>query len=275
MSFGPVIPVGGYAGWRFLQRTVEVQKETFVASAKMQRDEAYFRDRIGGISSAEELVADRRLLQIALGAFGLGEDIGNKYFIRKVLEDGVSERTALANRLSNKAYAEMASTFSFSEDPPFTQREGFADAILAAYKTRAFEAAVGDSNDDMRLALNAQRELEKLAERNGSENTLWYAVLGSKPLRTVFERAFALPSTFGALDIDLQLRTMKSRAQSILGQSSITQFADPEQSEALIRRFLLMSDLQSGLSQNAPGAGALSLLRGQGSAASLLSILRR
>nr|WP_276946739.1 DUF1217 domain-containing protein [Haematobacter massiliensis] len=67
----------------------------------MQRDEAYFRDRIGGISSAEELVADRRLLQIALGAFGLGEDIGNKYFIRKVLEDGVSERTALANRLSN------------------------------------------------------------------------------------------------------------------------------------------------------------------------------
>jgi len=78
MSFGPVIPVGGYAGWRFLQRTVEVQKERFVASAKMQRDEAYFRDRIGGISSAEELVADRRLLQIALGAFGLGEDIGNK-----------------------------------------------------------------------------------------------------------------------------------------------------------------------------------------------------
>ena len=135
MSFGPVIPVGGYAGWRFLQRTVEAQKETFVTSAKIQRDEAYFRERISGISSAGELVADRRLLQVALGAFGLGDDIGNKYFIRKVLEDGVSERTALANRLSNKAYAEMASTFSFTEDPPFTQREGFADAILAAYKT--------------------------------------------------------------------------------------------------------------------------------------------
>lgn len=275
MSFGPVIPVGGYAGWRFLQRTAEAQKETFVASAKMQRDEAYFRERIGGISSAEELVADRRLLQVALGAFGLGDDIGNKYFIRKVLEDGVNERTALANRLSNKAYAEMASTFSFTEDPPFTQREGFADAILSAYKTRAFEAAVGESNDDMRLAMNAQRELEKLAERPGSDNTLWYAVLGSKPLRTVFERAFALPASFGALDIDLQLRTMKSRAQSTLGQSTIKQFADPDQSEALIRRFLLMSDLQSGASQNAPGAGALALLRGQGSAASLLSILRR
>lgn len=275
MSFGPVIPVGGYAGWRFLQRTAEAQKETFVASAKMQRDEAYFRERISVISSAEELVADRRLLQVALGAFGLGDDIGNKYFIRKVLEDGVNERTALANRLSNKAYAEMASTFSFTEDPPFTQREGFADAILSAYKTRAFEAAVGESNDDMRLAMNAQRELEKLAERPGSDNTLWYAVLGSKPLRTVFERAFALPASFGALDIDLQLRTMKSRAQSTLGQNTIKQFADPDQSEALIRRFLLMSDLQSGASQNAPGAGALALLRGQGGAASLLSILRR
>lgn len=275
MSFSPIVPMGGYAGWRFLQRTGEAQKETFVASAKMQRDDAYFRERIGQISSAEELVADRRLLQVALGAFGLDADLGNKYFIRKVLEGGVEERSALANRLSNKAYAEFAATFSFAGDPPNTQREGFADTVLAAYKTRAFEAAVGESNDDMRLAMNAQRELEKLAERPASDNTLWYAVLGSKPLRTVFERAFALPSSFGALDIDLQLRTMKSRAQSLLGQSTIKQFAEPERSEALIRRFLLMSDLQTSASQRASGAGALSLLQGRGSAATILSILGR
>ncbi len=82
MSFTPVVPVGGYAGWTFLARTREAQKQAFVASASQQRDEAYFRAKIGGISTAEELVADRRLLSVVLGAFGLEADIDNRYFIR-------------------------------------------------------------------------------------------------------------------------------------------------------------------------------------------------
>ena len=68
MSFQPVIPAGGYAGWTFLNRTREVQQSAFEASPQISRDVAAFEERIGSITSAEELVGDRQLLRVALGA---------------------------------------------------------------------------------------------------------------------------------------------------------------------------------------------------------------
>ena len=45
MSFQPVIPFGGYAGWAFLKRTMASQQTALQSTPTNQRDEAYFRDR--------------------------------------------------------------------------------------------------------------------------------------------------------------------------------------------------------------------------------------
>ena len=79
--FQPVIPVSGLAGWRFLQRTYDSQFETFSKGAVLQRDAEYFRENIGQVRTAEDLTSDRRLLNVALSAFGLQDDINNRYFI--------------------------------------------------------------------------------------------------------------------------------------------------------------------------------------------------
>mgnify|MGYP006142551315 FL=1 len=81
--FQPIVPSGGLVGWRFLQRTYESQADNFNQSTQLQRDTEYFRENIASISNAEDLVADRRLLTVALGAFGLDADLGNKFFIKK------------------------------------------------------------------------------------------------------------------------------------------------------------------------------------------------
>ena len=86
--FQPVIPSGGISGWRFLQRTYDAQLETFGQSAQIQRETDHFKEKIAGITTAEDLVADRQLLTVALGAFGLSDDIDNKFFIKKMLECG-------------------------------------------------------------------------------------------------------------------------------------------------------------------------------------------
>ena len=86
MSYQPVIPSAGLAGWNFLQRTYDAQFKAFNASAQLQRDTDYFREKVGEIQSAEDLVKDRRLLSVALGAFGLQDDIDNRYFIQKILQ---------------------------------------------------------------------------------------------------------------------------------------------------------------------------------------------
>ncbi len=261
MTFSPIVPFGGYSGWAFLKRTQTSQRATFDTSATVKRDEEYFRTNIGKVNSAEDLVADRRLLQVALGAYGLENDINNKYFIKKVLADGTLTDGALSSRLANKQYEKLSAAFGFGDfSTPRNKLSDFADKTLALYKERQFETAVGEQNGDYRIALNAERELPALARKSGSEDTLWYTVLGNVPLRRVFERALNLPQSFGSIDLDQQLNTMKSRLESRFGSNSVRQFSDPAKLESLVRRFLVQSDIANASAQTSQGS-ALELLQ--------------
>ena len=104
MSFQPLVPFGGYAGWTLLDRTLDRQLEAFSNNPVNDRDMQYFRENIGTIVSAEELVSDYQLLRVALGAFGLQDDLPNRAFIRKALEEGTTNRDAFVNKLADKRY---------------------------------------------------------------------------------------------------------------------------------------------------------------------------
>lgn len=264
MTFSPIVPFGGYSGWAFLKRTQTSQKAAFDTTATVKRDEDYFRKNIGKVNSAEDLVADRRLLQVALGAYGLEGDINNKYFVKKVLADGTLTNGALANKLANKQYEKLSAAFGFGDfSTPRNKLSDFADKTLALYKQRQFETAVGEQNGDYRIALNAERELPALAKKSGSEDTLWYTVLGNIPLRRVFEGALGLPKSFGSIDLDQQLSTMKSRLEARTGSDSLRQFSDPAKVESIIRRFLVQTDISNAATQT-PQGSALELLQAGG-----------
>lgn len=262
MTFTPAVPLGGYAGWTFLKRTYATQTRAFQASPELKRDEDYFRARIGSVKTAEQLVSDRRLMKVALGAYGLDNDINNRFFIRKVLEDGTLKDGALANRLADKNYRAMSVGFGFGDfSVPRTQLSDFADKTLAAYKTRRFEAAVGTQNNDMRLALNLERELPAIAKKTGSEAAKWFTVMGSSPLRQVFETALNVPVSVGALDLDRQLEIFQTKAEAVFGSADVAQFTDPEKMDSLVRRFLLQAELASSRTTTSASAGALALMQ--------------
>lgn len=261
MSFTPALPFTGYAGWTFLKRTAATQQAVLNTQPELKRDEAYFRDRIGSVNSAAELVADRRLLKVALGAFGLEGDINNKAFLRKVLEEGTLKEGTLANKLADKQYQNLSATFGFGDFAiPRSKQSDFADKLLAAYKTRAFEVAVGNQNGDLRLALNAERELSDLGRKTTSSNDAkWFSVLGSPPLRKVFEKALGLPGSLAQLDIDRQLEVMKDKAKAQLGTDQLADLATPGGMEPLLRRFLIRSEAEAYRTQFGASA-ALSLM---------------
>ncbi|MEZ5777390.1 MAG: DUF1217 domain-containing protein [Paracoccaceae bacterium] len=272
MSFVPVIPFGGYAGWKFLSRTRPAQQGAFTAGAALGRERDYFRERIGSVTTAEALVEDRRLLSIALGAFGLSGDIDNKYFLRKVLEDGTLDPKALGSRLADKRYLEFSRAFGFGDFAvPRTQLSDFADGLIAKYEAHRFEEAVGEQSDQMRLAMNAERELAALARRDLSADAKWYSVMASAPLREVFQTALGLPSTFAAVDIDQQLGVLKERAQRHLGSPDIAQFSDTGKIEDIVRLFLLRADSHGYRAAVSPQAAALSLLRSSTPGSGVLS----
>lgn len=252
MTFQPVIPLSGYTGWRFLQRTLPAQKEAFNNSADLKREIAYFRDSIQSVKTAEDLVSDRRLLRVALTAFGLEGDLDSRFFVKKILEDGTSDTKALANRLADSRYKDFSDALGFdSVIGPKTQFKLYTDDIIRRYEGRRFEEAVGQANPDLRLALNLDTSLKDLTSGDGNDKSKWFKLMGTPPLRKVMETALGMPAGFGALDLDYQLTQFKSRAKSTFGTDSIEELAGPEHRDKLTRLFLVRSEAaQLGTSTN-------------------------
>ena len=262
MSFQPVLPLSGFTGWSFLKRTLARQQVAQQAAPAQQRDEAYFRGKIGKVTTAEQLVSDKRLLRIALTAFGLEGDLNSTAFIRKVLEGGTLKEGSLANKLADKQYQKFSSAFGFGDySVPRTKISTFPDEILSAFRARSFETAVGDQNNTYRLALNAEREVAIVATGSSSDNAKWYTILGNQPLREVFQTALGLPKSFASIDIDQQLSVLKARSQSAFGSDTVAQFKDPARMEALVRRYITRAEMQDQGAASSSSAIALQLLR--------------
>lgn len=247
----PSINLGaqGLLGWKILQRTEDRQMQAVAKDAQVQRETAYFRDRIEITSSADALVDDYRMLRVALSAFGLEDDISNRAFIKKILQSDLSDSKSLANRLSDKRYLQLAQAFGYGNGGPEKGSE-FANDISEAFLQREFERRIGANDESLRLALNARRELSAFADRSSSDSTLWYETLGNPPLRKVFEGAFGFGSAYGKLPIDRQVEEFKKASERTFGSSSFSDITHENNSEKLIKRFLARSTLTTTSEQN-------------------------
>lgn len=162
--FVPVIPSSGLTGWRFLQRTYDTQLESLSNNSQLTRSADYFSENIGKVKTAQDLTSDRRLLEVALGAFGIQDDIDNRFFIQKILEEGTTAQDSLANRFSDNRYKEFSEAFGLGPgETSQIDRNGFTDNILARFRANSFEVSAGQQDDSMRVALYAQRVLGDLA----------------------------------------------------------------------------------------------------------------
>ncbi|MFW8633972.1 DUF1217 domain-containing protein [Cribrihabitans pelagius] len=262
MSFQPVIPASGIVGWNFLQATYEKQFDAFTEGAVLQRDSDYFLENIGEVKTAEDLVKDHRLLSVALGAFGLSDQLPMKALVQKVLEDGTSADDALANRMGDDRWASFADAFGFG--PGDTVLTGSPEAmqdVIHTFKIQSFEEAVGAQQHSMRIAMYGEREVKILAEEDSSIDTKWYNVLGQPALQEMFQVALGLPKSLSGIDIDQQLEVMKERAQRMFGSDDVAIFADPDELQDLVTTYLARSELESFQASQSGASTALTLLR--------------
>lgn len=265
MPFAPAIPFGGLAGFRFVERTFDKQFEVFNKSPDIEREVANFRDAAQNLTSIDQLMADRRVLSVILGAFGLDDDIDKRAFIRKVIEEGTLSEDAFANRLVEPAYREMSEALGFGDFGGMLVFENTRENIVSRFRERQFELAVGDVDLDMRLALNFKREAANIVEKASNDNIAWLGLLGSPPLRQVVEGALNLPSGFASIDLDKQVEELSKRAESTLGISSPKELLDGEIMDDAIERFLLTQQVRNGVtSSSTNGAIALTLLQSSG-----------
>lgn len=254
MSFTPAIPLSGLAGLRFLERTGDAQRAVHAQSPEIQRNIAYFTENIGNVSSAEELVADRKLLTVVLGSYGLSDEIDKKAFIRRILDDGVDTPGTLGSRLNNQSYIQMARDLRLDTNLPRTGSSTIQNKIVSNYLEQSFEVSVGEQSESLRLALDFKRRAGELSERG------WFAFMGDSPARAVLQTALNLPSDVAALDIDKQKELFEERALRVLGSKDANIFSDPAIVDKLVSRYVVLDDAASGPTASTRGAVALTLL---------------
>jgi hypothetical protein len=260
--YQPILPFEGLAGWSFLNRTLEKQQAMFNRTAEVRRDVEYFMQNIGKADTAEKLVNDRRLLKVALGAFGMGDEIDKRALLQKMFEGGVEDPRSVANKLVDRRFKEITAAFGYGDAKGAqVDADGFAQAVAERYRERAFEVAVGAVNPDMRLAMNFEREIVKIAGGSGSANSKLFSLLGDKALRDVFEPALGLPKEFGKLDIELQAEEIDRRFRNRLGDGGLAELLKPEARETLLRDFFIRRSAEAGPAAGAPGSAALVLLQ--------------
>lgn len=261
MTFAPILPASGVTGLRLLSQTAAAQRSVFDNQPQVAREVDYFTAKIADVRTAEDLVGDRRLLRVALGAFGLDDEIDKGAFLRKILAEGSEDPEAFANKLVDPRYVRFAKAFGFGDVlGARTGDIGFAGAVAAAFNERQFERAVGDQDPSLRLALNFRREIATYANASDPENNAWFSVMGDVPVRSVFEGAFGLSSAFGQLDIDRQRDELKDLNDRFFGSKSLAVFQDGAEVEKLINRFLVRQSIVDGPSPTTKGATALTLL---------------
>lgn len=261
MSFQPLVPLDGLAGWSFLQRTRARQEASFTASPRMSRLTEDFPQEFAKLRRVEDMLGNRQALTVVLGAYGLQADLENRAFIKQVISDGVTDRGAIANRLADKRYLALAREMAHLAPggggvPP----KGLATELVSRFQTMEFEVAVGNSNEAMRLGLAFERKLPEIATGTLSETARWFSVLGDPPTRRVLETAMGLPKELASLDIDAQVDRMRAAARKEFGTDNIAELAQPEQMADVTQRFLLMDQLRSTQSGMSGAAIALSLL---------------
>jgi hypothetical protein len=191
----------------------------------------YYLANVVKVTSIDDLLANKRVLNYALSAYGLDPKTEDPARLRSLLEGGIRDPDSPVNKLGDKRYKAFVAAFNFEQyGEDATTYHASQQPVVDKYMRQTLEEDAGQTNDGVRLALYFQRNAPNLTD--------WYQVLADKALSQVVRTAFGMPDSFASADIDKQVKLFESKMD-------ITDFADPEKLDKFITRFTSMYELQN------------------------------
>lgn len=278
--FQPVVTSSGIGGWNFLQATYDRQLTSFSESPQIRNDQEYMLEKLSQPIDKKDFLDDQRLLRVTMTAFDLGGEEWKRGFVDKVLTEVADPESSFLARLNNQPYTRYAEAFEPSLDGKIRLSETALADIATKFETASFEAALGEVDNNMRLALNFQSDIATLVGDGANEEAALFRILGDVPVRSVLESALSLPSELRQLPIERQAEIVKDKLSSSFGINNISDLTKPDNVERVVQRYLALSSIDQAASSTTPGAIALALLNpstGLGGTASqnlFLSLIR-
>ncbi|UIJ72335.1 DUF1217 domain-containing protein [Aurantimonas sp. HBX-1] len=133
-----------YLSYQLYTRDMPKTLERIASDPVTKRDAEYYRANIHSVATVDEFMDDYRLYSYAMKAYGLEEQIPSRALIKKVLESDLSDKTSIANKLSDERYRTFAAAFNFAKaaEPaaPTAQTKGQTDLLVDAYSEHRIRA---------------------------------------------------------------------------------------------------------------------------------------
>jgi hypothetical protein len=247
--------IDNVAGWGVLQKNSAAIEKTYAADGSDKNDINYFKKTAPKLTTPDALLKDYRALSFVATSFGLGAQVDQTAFLRKLMTENPTDPKSLAMQLSDDRYRRLATALAIWAPPPFSTQTTI-DSIVAGYKQQSFETPLGQDNGALQEATYFTRNavgLTKLAQ-----------LMSDKPLLDVVRTALGIPDAFSNLDYGQQVAILTPRVD-------MKQFATAEGVAKFVTKYLVMDQLKQ--SQEAAGSNSLlSLLPSEDGSAQDLSL---
>ncbi len=187
---------------------------------------------IAKVTSIDQFLADDELYTYAMKAWELTDKLGDKAFVRKLLEGGTADRDSFANQQTDKRYAAFAAAFDFAGlGERATTYIPAQHGTVDKYLRQTLEENAGAQNEGVRLALYFQRKAPTL--------TSVYQILADPALAKVARTALGLPDAVAGADIDKQAKLLSARID-------LDKLKDPQALGKFLARFTAMWEASGG-----------------------------
>jgi hypothetical protein len=199
--------------------------------ASVKRETEYYNKTIKSIKTVDEFIKNDRVFKYAMKAYGLDDMAYAKAFMKKLLQEGVSSPTSMANKMSNPLYKEFAKAFDFAGKGATATSEASATTqTVEKYVQQTLEQREGDADQGVRLALYFKRKASSVKTTMG--------ILADKALLQFVQTTFNIPQAASRADLDIQVRNL----EKVL---DVKDFQDPKKVDKLIQRFNVMWEMNN------------------------------
>ncbi|MBB5751034.1 DUF1217 domain-containing protein [Prosthecomicrobium pneumaticum] len=225
-----------FSTYRLLTRNLDRTLKLKAAEPQVALETKYYLENITKVKSVDDFLKNTRLFNYAMNAFGLGDMAYAKAYMRKVLNEGITDTKSFANRLNDERFVAFAKAFDFDNYGALTTSRSQARQDVAdKYVRQALEVDQGVENEGVRLALYFQREAPSVKSA--------YGLLADPALWKVVKTVYGFPDAMAMADIEKQ-------ANAVTKRLDIADLKDATKLDRLIRRFTARWDADQGVASS-------------------------
>lgn len=230
-------------------RFLDDNERTAAREAATKKAEVY-QERIQSIDTVKELLADRDVIDVVIGAYGLDPEDVTDDFLKQVFASDLSDPKSFVNQQPDGRWAELVASFNFDANGNLTretigtvQQRGETLETVNKYLRQTLEENEGASNEAVRLALYFERTAPNITDA--------YGLIADDALMAVFRTTFGFSDEFSNMDVDQQARIINDNLD-------LADLQDPAKLERFLQRYTAMYDTENASFSNS----AVSILSG-------------